>query len=128
MPAGLFPPGALIMKKTVSITENKDFKRLYYKGKSVANECVAVYWRRTGGPGCRLGITVSAKIGKAVVRNRVRRLIKESYRLMEDRVRSGQDIVVVARSRAAGADYRTVSGALERAFAKCGLLLNGERK
>lgn len=110
------------MKKTVSITENKDFKRLYYRGKSTANECLAVYWRRSGGKGCRLGITVSGKIGKAVVRNRIRRLIRESYRLMEDRVLPGHDIVIVARGRAASADYRYVSSSLERAFLKSGLI------
>ena len=110
------------MKKTTSIKENKDFRRLYYKGKNVANELLAVYSRRTGVSGCRLGITVSAKVGKATVRNRVRRLIRESYRLMEDRVVSGCDIVVVARGRAASSDFRSVSSALDRALSKSGLL------
>lgn len=110
------------MKKTVSIKENKDFKRLYYRGKSVANEILAVYYRRNNCPYCRLGLTVSGKVGKAVVRNRVRRLIKESYRLMEDKLPLGLDIVVVARTRAAGADFKTVSGALERAFKKSGII------
>lgn len=110
------------MKKTVSIRENKDFKKLYYRGKSVANDCLVVYYRRNGSPLCRLGLTVSAKVGKAVVRNRVRRLIRESYRLMEERVLPGFDIVVVARGRAAEADYKTVSSSLEKAFAKSGLI------
>ncbi len=110
------------MKKTASIKENKDFKRLYYRGRSVAGDCIVLYWRWTGGNGCRLGITVSAKVGKAVVRNRIRRLIRESYRLMEDRVSPGLDMVVVARSRAASADYRTVKAAMEKAFSKGGLL------
>ena len=110
------------MKKTVSIKENKDFKRLYYRGKSVANDILVVYCRQNPYPYCRLGLTVSSKVGKAVVRNRVRRLIKESYRLMEDRVRRSMDIVVVARSKAAFSDFRTVSGALERAFIKSGII------
>ena len=90
------------MKKTVSIKENKDFKRLYYRGKSVA-----------------------AKVGKAVVRNRVRRLIRESYRIMEDGVRKSMDIVVVARSSAAAADFRAVRASLSEAFLRAGLI-NGE--
>ena len=111
------------MKKTVSIKENKDFKRLYYRGKNVANEYLAVYSRRFGGKGCRLGITVSAKIGKAVVRNRIRRLIKESYRLMEDEVRPGWDIVVVARGRAAHAVFGEISSSLKKALSKSGVLI-----
>ena len=88
----------------------------------MVNDCLAVYWRKNGGKVCRLGITVSGRIGKAVVRNRIRRLIRESYRLMEDRVLPGHDIVVVARGRAVGADYRYVSSSLERAFLKSGLI------
>lgn len=110
------------MKKTVSIKENKDFKRLYYRGKSVANDILVVYYRRNSYPCCRLGLTVSGKVGKAVVRNRVRRLIKESYRLMEDRICKSMDIVIVARSKAAFSDFRTVNGALERAFIKSGII------
>ncbi|MGN1098543.1 MAG: ribonuclease P protein component [Clostridia bacterium] len=110
------------MKNTVSIKENKDFKKLYYRGKSVANEYLVVYYRKNKCPYCRLGLTVSGKVGKAVVRNRIRRLIKESYRLMEDRISPGTDIVVVARGKAAGADFKTVRGSLERAFVKCGII------
>ena len=110
------------MKKTVSIKENTDFRRLYYRGKNVANEYLAVYSRRCGGRLCRLGITVSAKVGKAVVRNRVRRLIRESYRLMEDEVRKSMDIVIVARSSAAGADFSAVRASLEEAFLRAGLI------
>lgn len=110
------------MKKTVSIKENKDFKRLYYRGKNLSADCVALYWRRTGLPGCRLGITVSSRVGKAVVRNRVRRLIRESYRLMEDRVSSGFDMVIVARSKAVGANFERVSSALEKVLVKSGII------
>ena len=110
------------MKKTVSIKENKDFKRLYYRGKSVACGPLVVYYRQNPYPYCRLGLTVSTKVGKAVVRNRVRRLMRESYRLMEDRVRNSMDIVLVARSAAASADFKAVSGALEAAFIRCGII------
>lgn len=110
------------MKKTVSIKENKDFKRLYYRGKSVANDLLAVYYRKNSYSCCRLGLTVSGKVGNAVVRNRVRRLIKESYRLMEERVRGGTDIVVVARGKAASADFHAVNRALEDALKRSGIL------
>ncbi len=96
---------------------------MYYRGKSVANDLLVVYYRKTKSPYCRLGLTVSGKVGKAVVRNRIRRLIKESYRLMEERVSPGYDIVVVARSRAAFADYKAVRGSLEKAFQKSGIMM-----
>ncbi len=112
------------MKKTISIKENKDFKKLYYRGKSVMSGCLVVYWRQNPYPFCRLGLTVSGKVGKAVVRNRVRRLIKESYRLMEDRVRKSMDIVVVARSKAAYCDFHEINKALEDAFLKSGIIKN----
>ena len=71
--------------------------------------------RRTNQPGNRVGFTVSVHIGKAVVRNRVRRRLREIYRLNESRLGRGYDMVVVARGRAAGAEYAQ----LERDFLCC---------
>ncbi len=110
------------MKKTISIKENKDFKRLYYRGKSVANDFLVVYSRQNDYPFCRLWLTVSGKFGMALVSYGVRRLIKENYRLMEDRVRRSMDIVVVARSKAASSDFKTIGAALEKAMKKSGLI------
>lgn len=100
------------MKKTVSIKENRVFRRLYAKGKSAVTPHLALYVRRNGQKGNRLGITVSTKVGGAVVRNKVRRRIREIYRLHESELRSGWDVVVVARVRAAHSSY----AALERSF------------
>ena len=60
----------------------------------------------------RLGITVSTKVGKAVVRNQIRRRLKEIYRLQEAQLSPGFDIVIVARVKASGASYQS----LERDF------------
>lgn len=100
------------MKHTVSIKENYVFRRLYSKGKSAVSPYLAVYIRRNGQAGNRLGITVSTKVGKAVVRNKVRRRIREIYRLHEGELRRGFDVVVVARVKAAHGRY----SALEHAF------------
>ncbi len=67
--------------------------------------CLVVYARRTGGAVNRLGFTVTAKVGKAHTRNLVRRRLREIYRLHEAGLKPGYDLVVVARTRAAGADY-----------------------
>ena len=94
------------MKKTLTIKAPHLFRRAYGKGKSAATPTLVLYARPNGLAGNRLGLTVGTKVGKAVVRNRVRRRIRESYRLREDTVKTGFDLVVVARSQAADARFR----------------------
>ena len=110
------------MKQTLSIKENHVFRRLYAKGKSAVSPTLAVYCRRNGQKIDRLGLTVSTKIGKAVRRNKVRRRIREAYRIHEGRVLPGWDVVVVARVKAAFAPYRDVERDLLRLLDKLGLL------
>ena len=88
------------MKYTVSLKENRVFRRLYAKGRSAVGPAMVLYCRNNGGEQNRLGFTVSTKLGHAVVRNRVRRRLREVYRLNEGRIAAGYDIVVVARVRA----------------------------
>ena len=105
------------MKQTVSLKLNREFRRLYQKGKSAVDPFLAVYCRKNRLGFSRLGLTVGTKVGHAVVRNRVRRRLREIYRLNEDKLVSGIDLVVVARVRAAHAPYRR----LEQSFLKlCG--------
>jgi ribonuclease P protein component len=104
------------MKKTVALTENYMFRRLYNRGKCQVQPHVAVYAAKNRSPGNRLGITASKKLGNAVQRNRARRLIAEAYRLIEDELPSGLDIVVVARNRAVGAKMQAVRTSLQKAF------------
>lgn len=93
------------MKYSVSLKQNQDFRRLYSRGKYAACSTLVIYWRPTRRGQNRLGITVSTKLGHAVVRNRIRRRIREIYRLHEEELRRGMDLVVVARSRAPQVDY-----------------------
>lgn len=110
------------MKNTLSMKLNRDFKRLYYKGGCVTSDILVVYYRKNS-LGCnRLGITVGKKTGGAVIRNRVKRLIRESYRLSEQNMASGYDIVIVARSKCAEVNYKAVNGALKRILKKAGIL------
>jgi len=88
------------MLHTDSLKRNGDFKRLYARGKNAVDGCAAVYTRKNGTLRSRLGVTVSTKHGGAVVRNRVRRRIREAYRINEHRFPPGYDIVIVARIRA----------------------------
>lgn len=108
------------MKYTVSMKENHVFRRLYRKGNTAADSRLAFYVRKNGRPGNRLGLTVSTKVGHAVVRNRLRRRLREIYRLHEGELVRGVDVVVVARVRA-GASYY---GQLEESFLRLCRKLN----
>ena len=114
------------MKHTVSLKSNRAFQRLYRKGKSAVCPCLALFVRESRRPYSRLGLTVGVKLGKAVVRNRVRRRLREAYRIHEGRFRPGLDLVVVARVRAAYAPYRELERSLLRMADKLGLLIREE--
>ncbi len=110
------------MKKTVSLKKNHLFRRLYSKGRSAASPYMAVYFRRNGQRENRLGFTVSTKLGHAVVRNRVRRRLREIYRLNEDKLASGIDLVIVARVRAVNASYWQLEKSFLQLCGKLGVL------
>lgn len=101
------------MKNTVTIKQPHLFRRAYAKGKSAATPALVLYARPNGSAQNRLGLTVSTKVGKAVVRNRVRRRVRESYRLRETGLKTGFDLVFVARTAAAQARF----GELDRHMA-----------
>lgn len=111
--------------KTVSIKENSDFKRLYYRGKSCVKKRLVLYYRKNRFSYTRLGITVSPKVGNAVKRNRVRRLLKENYRILKG-ISAGYDIVIVARKSAAFANYDEIGKDLKSALYDSGLLKRDE--
>ena len=95
-----------------SLKKNSDFQRVYRKGKSRANRQFVMLILPNDSEGNRIGISVSKKVGNSVKRHRIARLVRESFRLNEDRIRKGYDIVVVARKPAADSDYAQVSQSL----------------
>ncbi len=111
--------------KVISIKENSDFKRLYYRGKSVVRGSIALYYRRNAFSYNRLGLTVSPKVGNAVTRNRIRRTIKENYRLLKG-LSQGYDIVIVARRRSVKSTFYDFKKDLESALCEGGLLKGNE--
>ena len=110
------------MKFTSTLKKNYEFHRLYRKGSSAATPFLVVYARQTKRPDKRVGFTVSTKLGKAVKRNRVRRRLREIYRLNESRFVPGTELVAVARARAVTATYRQLESALLSACGKLELL------
>ena len=97
------------MRYTVSLKLNHVFQRLYRKGTRSASPTLALYSRPNGRQQNRLGLTTGAKLGHAVVRNKLRRRLRAIYRLHEDEFRTGFDIVVVCRSASVTASYQPVS-------------------
>lgn len=114
------------MKKTVTIKQNHEFRRLYSKGKSAVTPFMVVYCRKSRLDHNRLGITVSTKLGGAVVRNRCRRRLRELFRLAQPRMKQGYDVVIVARSRAYDAPHRKLQAAFDRALGQLDLLAEAE--
>ena len=110
------------MKFSSSLKFNHIFQRLY-RTNGHANGCLVLYVRKNRTDTNRVGITVSKKLGKAHVRNHIRRRLREIYRLHEDQFAPGWDIVVVARTRAVTADFQKLTGAYLSLAQKRGLLL-----
>jgi len=109
------------MKFSTSLKKNYEFKRLYNRGKSVASKYVVVYCFKNGRNENRLGITVTTKLGGAVQRNRIRRRLKEIYRINESALRRGYDIVLVARMRCVDAPWRELEASVLHLLQKLGL-------
>ena len=100
------------MEFTESLKKNYQFRFVYNRGKYIANRLLVMYVVRNGTDGNRFGISVSKKVGNSVVRSRITRLLRESYRLSESKFLAGYDIVVIARASAKEATYREVESAL----------------
>ncbi len=112
---------------TESLKKNYQFRYVYNRGRSIANRLLVMYSIKNGTEGNRFGISVSKKVGNSVVRSRITRLLRESYRLSEENIQSGYDIVVIARGSAKGASYKEVESALLHLLRKQ-RLLKSEKK
>ncbi len=100
------------MEFSESLKKNSEFQMVYRKGKSYANKYLVMYVLENNQNINRLGISVSKKVGNSVVRHRVTRLVRESYRLHENIFNSGLDIVVIGRNNVASVGYAEVESAL----------------
>ena len=107
------------MKNTVKL--NREFRYAYRKGKKIVTDYLVFYFYDNRQSLNKLGITVSASIGKAVCRNRVKRLMRAAYSARKDELRKGHNIIVVARSKAAGASYEDILKAFDYCIRKSGL-------
>lgn len=109
------------MKFSSALKLNHIFRRLYHTN-GQANGYLVLYARPNRSAANRVGVTVGKKLGKAVVRNRVRRRLREVYRLHEEQFKPGWDIVVVARSRCVDASFEKLTASYLSLAQKAGVL------
>ena len=109
------------MKFSSSLKLNHIFRRLYHTS-GQADGYLVLYSRRIRSDCNRVGITVGKKLGKAHIRNRIRRRLREVYRLNEEKFLPGYDIVVVARTKAIDAPFSQLTKAYLALAQKAGIL------
>ena len=110
-----------------SLKKYGDFQRVYHKGKSYANKYLIMYILEQNTQKNRLGISVSKKVGNSVVRHRITRLIRESYRLNESKFVRGLDLVVIARPGAKEKNFFDIESALLHLGKLHSVLINNEK-
>lgn len=110
------------MKQTESIKESFEFKRVYKRGKSIADYNMVIYFFKNYKGYNRLGITVSNKLGKAVIRNKIKRRIKNSFHTYASEVKTSYDIVIVARTNSVNASFLQIDKSVVKNLKKLGLL------
>lgn len=111
------------MQRELRLRNRADFGRVYRSGKSFANRQLVVYWsNRPELQRFRLGISASKKIGNAVVRNRMRRLIKEIVSSHAPEIRDHVDIILIVRNGAVGMSYHELEKSVLHVLKKSSLI------
>ena len=109
------------MNSIIKIKENRDFRRIYAKGKTLVSPYVAVYVMKNRRNNVRLGITAGKKIGTAVARNRAKRVITAAFRNCLPNISTGFDFVIVARTRILSVKSTAVEQSLVKLFETAGV-------
>lgn len=110
------------MGELITLKENKDFRRLYSRGRSYTSAVLVTYVMKNRSGNIRIGITTSKKIGKAVMRNRSRRIIREAYYRIMDEIKPGYDFVFVARGKTPFVKSTDILRAMKKELKEAGVL------
>lgn len=110
------------MSEYITLKENRDFTRLYKRGKSFVSPVLVTYIMKNKTGNLRYGITTGKKIGKAVKRTRARRVIRAAFYELYPCVKSGYDIVFVARGKTPFVKSQVVKSAMQKHFKSAGIL------
>jgi ribonuclease P protein component len=109
------------MKQYTKLRFNYEFARVYRKGRRVSGRVLTMHYLRRPNRGLRTGVTVSRRLKGAVKRNRFKRLIRESFRLLKPDLESGYDIIIMGRADSSIPDYETVRQDMIRLFKRVGI-------
>ncbi len=112
------------MSDPKKLKKRSEFQRVYQNGSKYWNRYFVIYVLRTHFDYLRLGITVSKKVGKSVQRNRVKRLIRESFRHLRPQIQTAYDVVVVGRTPASRLKCQEAQSALYNLFRRASILMN----
>ena len=110
------------MDVIVPMKENRDFRRVYARGRSYVSPSLVTYVLKNRNAALRVGITTGKKVGNAVKRSRSRRVIREAYRQTYPRLKKGYDVVFVARGRTPVVKSTEVYRAMMKQFRDAGVL------
>ncbi|NBI29186.1 ribonuclease P protein component [Chengkuizengella marina] len=110
------------MENKFRLKKKEDFNFIYRYGKSTANHQFVVYYKHNSNHHFRLGISVSKKIGNAVVRNRMRRVIKEIVRHHTDKIAPNYDFIIIVRKPAVHMDYHQMEKSILHVLRKASIL------
>jgi len=104
-----------------TLKKNREFKQVYSYGKSIASSYLVLYWYPNDGAKNRYGFSISKKIGKAVVRNKLKRRLKEIIRHKENKVKTGYDIIIIARKHVNRLEFQRLRKDLIKLYKKAGI-------
>jgi len=102
--------------KLDSLKKNYQFQKVYKHGKSVASKTIILYFKRNGTRQLNLGISISKKIGNSVQRHRLKRIYKEAFRQLREKIKDGYDFIIVARKGTAKTTYHEAVEELTKTF------------
>lgn len=112
--------------KYQSLKKNYEFRKVYKSGKSYSNRLLVLYIFKNRENYNKTGISVSKKVGKSIVRSRVKRLIKESFRDNMINLKQGYNLVFIARVASSEKGYKEINNSLVNLLRRSGLIINEE--
>lgn len=110
------------MSEIITLKENREFRRAYTRGRSYVSPDLVTYIIKNNTNNLRIGITTGKKIGKAVERNRSKRIIRAAYSELCDRIRPGFDLVFVARGKTPYRKSSDILRSMRKHLREAGLL------
>ena len=112
----------MVLPKSSILRLNYEFSRVYRRGKYLSGRYVVVHYMKKKKPGIRVGVSCSRKVKGSVRRNRRKRLLREGYRSLEPKLRSGYDVILIARNWEDDVKCAEVTADMERVFRRIGLI------